>query len=235
MSWFEWLISQLRPGQPGFWLLVDALSAALLWWLKGSLSPRRANMARMVRWIGFPWLALMTGALSPELLGLSHLDWRTGLTFGVVYSAAVLGLLALITITTRHERLPVALESSGAMVLYGALYHGARQLHWCFLRALMLILVASLPVPVESAEYWAILAATALALPGVWMIRDPLGRTYGLIALAATAILFFYTANFWLCWALHVGIMLLSGTPAESQVAGTSTPAVGNLAPQPRR
>jgi hypothetical protein len=233
MSWLEWLISQLRPGQPGFWLLVDALSAALLWWLKGVLSPRRVDLARVVRWIGLPWLALMAGALSPELLGLSHLDWRTGLTFGVLYSAAVLGLLALIAVTMRSERQSVAQEASGATIFYAVLFHGARQLHWCFLRALMLIMFTSLPVPVASAEYWAILAATALALPGVWMTEDPLGRTFGLLALAATAILFFYTGNFWLCWALHVGIMFLSGTAVQSLPAGTRAPADGELHRQP--
>ena len=72
-----------------------------------------------------------------------------------------------------------------------------------------------LPNPPELVGYWAIWCAAGIILIELLLFRPgffPL--LIQLVALMTTSILFFYTRNFWLCWAMHVTVQLMTAPPA---------------------
>ncbi len=218
MTVLSWVGAQLRPDAPGFWLALDLLVAAALWMLPQRVGPRAETLGRPLRWLLLPGAALLAGAVSPQTLGLTGIDWQVGLTLGLTIIAGLLALLAIVRLTVR-EPAPFAGTPAvgGGTRLYALLHCGAQQFHWCFQRGALLAIFASfalLPASsISDPRYWATWAAVILALPGVLLVAAPTGapRFYIAIALVATAILFFYTRNFWLCWALHGGILLVAG------------------------
>jgi hypothetical protein len=130
--------------------------------------------------------------------------------------AGLLLLLAIVRLTVHELPHAVAPPVAGsAPMLYALLYGGAQQFHWCFQRGALLALflsVAALPESVMAApSYWATWAAVLVALPGVLLVAPGAPRLYTAIGLVATAILFFYTRNFWLCWILHSAILAFAG------------------------
>mgnify|MGYP003385887586 CR=1 FL=1 len=76
----------------------------------------------------------------------------------------------------------------------------------------------SLDVP----SYWSIWIAAALALP-FSLLHQPTAyhRLVKAAILVMTSILFFYTRNFWLCWAVHAIVWLLLAQPAAVSVSPT--------------
>ncbi len=232
------LLISLRLAAPGFWLLTDLLSGFALWLLARKRSRRWQNRALALRRLAVPYAALLVGAVAPQGMGLAGLDWQVGLTLGVGIAGGMLLLLGMAHVAARAAA-PAALPApspapetaGGAHLVYGLLYHGAQQFHWCFLRAALLGVVQSAVVlwPGRAAaaaapEYWAIWGAVLLALPSLWSTEAGLPRLHQAIALAATAVLFLYTRNFWLCWALHAGIMLFAG-PSHLHAAQPPRPA----------
>lgn len=215
MTLATWLGAQLRPDAPGFWLALDLLLAAALWMLTERSGRRGATQARTLRWVLLPGVALLAGAVSPQALGLADIDWQVGLTLGL---GIVLGLLLLLGLVRLSVREPVgesATAAGGGPLLYALLHGGAQQFHWCFQRGALLALFASFGGLPESTliapAYWATWTAVFVALPGLWLVAPGAPRLYTGIALVGTAILFFYTRNFWLCWALHSGILAFAG------------------------
>jgi hypothetical protein len=216
---WSWLGSQLMPGAPGFWLLIDMLASGVLWFALPRTPIRWQSLLRVLTWILIPWLALMLGVVSTQAMGLTHIDWQSTLTIGLGIVLTVLALFATVRYTLRTtEPLPAESEFLLAqphtpwLPFYAALYHGAEQLHWCFQRAVVAALLVTAPWTMETPAYWALWLATLLALPGIFRYRKGVVRLHALVALLATAILFFYTRNFWLCWLLHAGIMIMAGS-----------------------
>jgi hypothetical protein len=214
MTMASWVGAQLRPDAPGFWLALDLLVAAALWMLPVRYG-RRETLARPLRWIVLPSMALLAGALSPQALGLAGIDWQAGITLGLGIVLGLLLLLALVRLTVREPAGDPQEAAGSAASLYALLYGGAQQFHWCFQRGALLALfvsLAALPAAAMRAPvYWATWVAVLIALPGLLFVAPGLPRLYTGIALVATAILFFYTRNFWLCWALHSGILAFAG------------------------
>jgi len=96
-------------------------------------------------------------------------------------------------------------------------------LHWVFLRGAVWELLLALPSPPESPGYWAVWLASLLALPElVIQHRHTSQRIIAGVLLVTTAILFFYTRNFFLCWLLHASVRLLTG--AEQAGIDTAPP-----------
>lgn len=210
-TWGEWALLIVRPSGPGFWLLVDVLAAVGVSLLPVRALEGRASLLRAVRWLLVIFFALAAGALSPQALGMAGIDWETALRLGLPLVAGLLLLLALVRLAVRPEAGQAAGEPGA--VPYALLYAGAQQAHWCFQRAALLALFVALPSgnAGPAAAYWATWTAVLLALPGLLHLRSGWARLWSLVALASTAILFFYTRNFWLCWALHAGALLLAG------------------------
>lgn len=216
MTVATWLGTQLRPDAPGFWLAFDLLLAAALRLAAGRLPPRVGALALPLRWVLVPGVALLAGAVSPQALGLARIDWQVGLTLGLGIVFGLLLLLGLVRLTVRETADESAAGGAGGgPLLYALLHGGAQQFHWCFQRGALFVVFASfaaLPVSTIAAPaYWATWAAVFVALPGLWLVVPGAPRLHTSIALVATAILFFYTRNFWLCWALHSGVMAFAG------------------------
>lgn len=228
---FAWLLGALLPDAPGFWLIIDLLAGATLWFLLTRIPLRWQSLARMVRWLLIPWLALMLGVLSPQSMGLAHIAWQATLTVGLGIVLTVFVLLAAVRYTLGTTEPPPAgrdsllpAENTPLLPVFAALFHGVEQFHWCFLRALFVALLATAPFAMETPTYWAIWLATLVALPTVLLYRKGTVRLHALVALLGTAILFFYTQNFWLCWLLHGGIMILAGSAHTRAELNTPTP-----------
>ncbi|MGL4650611.1 MAG: hypothetical protein ACRC1H_14480 [Caldilineaceae bacterium] len=227
-NWSDWAQLFLRPSEPGFWLLVDLAAAMGFALLLAGLSLRRRNLLRATRWPVVPFLALMLGAVSPQGMGLAGIDWQATLRLGLPLVAGLLLLLALVRLAVRAEGagsgdLPNADSGTTAWAI---LYSGVEQLHWCFQRAALLAIFLALPSATTNAAYWATWMAVLLALPGLLLLPSGWSRLWNLVALAATAILFFYTRNFWLCWLLHAGTMLIAGPALLRSASPTSTRAM---------
>jgi hypothetical protein len=229
-AWGEWLLLFVRPDEPGFWLLVDLIAAVGFAVMLGG-SARRRNLVRALRWLVTPFLALLFGAVSLEAMGLAGVDRGQALRLGMPLVVGILLLLALVRLAVRPDPLaPPRASGEPGEVPFAILYAGVEQAHWCFQRAAMLTIFMALPVALSQPAYWALWAAIFIALPGLLFVPSGWARLWSFIALATTAILFFYTRNFWLAWALHAGIFLLagpsivrSGTTAAGSAAGQST------------
>ena len=209
MTLLSWFAAQLHPGAPGLWLVLDLLFALGLLLAGSWILATRQRLLRALRLLLVPWLALLAGAISPQWMGMAGVDWQVGLTLGLGFVLVMLALLGLTHLSVREPHLPPAARAESSLDV--ALAAGLEQFHWAFQRGALLILMPTWPGALEAPAYWAIWIATLLALPGIWLHRQGLTRLYALVALVGTAILFFYTRNFWLCWVLHAGVMLVGG------------------------
>lgn len=213
-----WLLSQLHWQRPGFWLLLSLLVSLVLLALRLWKPAFHRRPYYLGSRILVPYAGLLAGALSPRLMGLSDLDWLIGLGVGVILVFSIGALLVLIRITQGIDRTSVQRNGSILDVIWGA---GVQEFHWTFLRAATWEMLLASPVPVTLPAYWAVWIASALALPGIYTRSRTLPqRLIAVVVLMTTAILFFYTRNFWLCWLLHsVAHLLLGQQTFHSQAA----------------
>lgn len=217
---FDWFLTQLHWQRPGFWLLLSFASSAVLLLASWHLPVERRYLLRLARWFLIPYAGLIAGGLSPRLMGFIDLDWVAGLSLGVALIFTLWVLLLLIRATVHAD------DTSGqgqglrsTAISEQILWAGAQEFHWAFLRAASWELLLAYPTPVERPAYWAMWIASLLALPGVFVQYNHTSqRLIASVVLITTAILFFYTRNFWLCWLLHATSHLLLGqrwTPAK--------------------
>lgn len=220
-----------------FWIALSLLSAIPLLVWRGRLSPRQQRVGYLCRWLFIPYLGLITGALSPRLMGLGGIDWLVSLQIGVGLVLALVVLLILVRATVGPLTAPpqdgapqlgfpastlgpVFQPVRWAYAIRTPLITGAEQFHWCFLRAAVqesiLLGVGNSPPPM----YAALWIATLLSAPEALLRVDThLQRFVPFVSLVATAALFFLTYNFWLCWLLHALMVPLCTllTPAAAQ------------------
>lgn len=215
-----WIQSQLTPLSPGFWLALSFVSLPLVLIVGARLSMRRQRWLFAARWVLIPYAGLMTGGLSPRLMGLSKINWATTLGLGV---ALFFGLL-LLTIgvrifvisnsqdggETRQKSLDGS-RSGWADIGLTVLVTGAEQFHWSFIRGAIWALLLTWPQPFDgSPAYRSLWIATLVTLPEIWL--QPLAGSQRLlksVLLVVTAIVFFYTRNFWLVWLLYAAAWLV--------------------------
>jgi hypothetical protein len=177
------------------------------------IANRLYNNLWLVRWLLAPYLGLICGGVSPRLMGLTAIDWRTSLSFGVATICGVLLVLALVQATTATpgdpgaaqltEKAPSAALPSAAIYALRFLQSGAEEFHWAFLRGSLWELLLDAPNVLSVPAYAAVWLAAGLAGLGILVTHSGLMRMSKGIVLIATTILFFYTRNFWLCWLLH--------------------------------
>ena len=207
----EWIYSQLTPTAPGFWLALSLLTLPVALIVGARLSARGRRWLYAARWALIPYAGLLAGGLSPRLMGLSKIDWAVTLSLGVALffglTALAFGVRIFMATTGEAEssliqETRVGWSSSVVMVLM----IGAEQFHWSFLRGAIWELILTWPQPLsERPAYWAIWIATLISLPGVWL--QPINVPHRLVKsalLIITAVVFFYTRNFWLSWLVHV-------------------------------
>lgn len=208
---FDWLLAQLHPLRPGFWLLLS-VGLSLFFLAAGRVLPQQFRWwLRVGRWTLTPYLGLLVGGLSPRLMGLSDLDWVAGLGLGVGLIFAIWLFLALFQAALHREE-SASEPGSGLPGWQWITEAGAQEFHWSFLRGAVWELLLALPAPPALPGYWAVWLATALALPGIFTHHRQIPQQLiRLLLLLTTAVLFFYTRNFYLCWLLHASATFLIG------------------------
>ena len=234
-----WIQSQLTPQAPAFWLLLSLVSLPLVLIAATRVSKRGQRWLYAARWVLIPYAGLMTGGLSPRLMGLSKINWATTLSLGI---ALLFGLL-LLTIGVRifviansqpskqsdseeSDHSFSEPRSGWANIGLTILLTGAEQFHWSFVRGAIWELLLLWPQPLDgSPAYRAIWIATLITLPEIWL--QPLAgpqRLLKSVLLVMTAIVFLYTRNFWLAWLVHATAWLILTQRTPNIDANASAP-----------
>ncbi len=207
----EWFWGQLQPTAPGLWLILSLLSLVGLLLVRPWLRQPTRDLALLIRWLLIPYLGLISGGLSPRLLGLHTIDWLPSLSLGAGIAFTVLATLLVVRGVTTFSFAPTDRLSSATLQRSGWKHYarewlisGAEEFHWAFLRGSLWELFLRFPTPPATPGYLAVWFAALLA--GSELLFSPWGnqrRWLKLVVLLATTILFFYSQNFWLCWFVH--------------------------------
>ncbi|MFN8466829.1 MAG: hypothetical protein U0X20_14850 [Caldilineaceae bacterium] len=211
--------------EPGFWLIIAFVAAIVLLVARHYVrAPWRAWLAPAY-WLFIPYFALLVGAVSPRLMGLFWIDWRT--TFQV--GAGLLLVIGLLAVLAWLFVLPRAETGRGAGGSQRALWiglAGAEEWFWCFLRAALWEIALTAPQTQAAPLYLAVWGAALLALPLVLSLQES-GRLrlVKTAILVVTTVVFLFTRNFWLCWLIHASLAVLF-TPAavRAQPSTASSP-----------
>lgn len=174
------------------------------------------QVLRFAYYVGFPFLALIKGAMSLRLLGLSDLDWIRGIGAGVPLGLGAFLLLAwgwshYIRSLGRREvershlaEAQILSQPWGwPLILLETIYLEA---HWAFYRSGPLAVLG---------DYWGVFAGLGIVYLE-WATSPTLRRNLGTerqgeilwsgsLALVV-AILFLFTHNLWLCALIHLGL-----------------------------
>lgn len=207
-------------GEPGFWLVISVLFAVVLLAGRAYAPPAWRGALALAFWVLVPYLALLTGAVSPRLMGIYWLDWRAAFQVGAGLLLASLLLAAVARLLTSPSAEPT---NDGGWPQRGVwlLEAGAEEWFWCFLRAAFWELLLAWPQVVTLPLYTAVWAAGALALPFTLALQpNPALRLIKLAALIVTSTLFLYTRNFWLCWLVHAALVVVLAPGAVRGRAG---------------
>ena len=120
--------------EPGLWLVVAFVAAIVLLVARHYVpSPWRAWLAPAY-WFFIPYLALLVGAVSPRLMGLYWIDWRTTFQVGAGL-LLVIGLLALLAWLFVLPRAEAGAKVGWSVRLVWIGLAGTEEWFWCFLRA----------------------------------------------------------------------------------------------------
>jgi hypothetical protein len=100
--------------EPGFWLVLALIGAVVLLVARHYVpSPWRSWFAPLY-WLLLPYLALLFGAVSPRLMGIYWIDWRTTFQVGAGLLLAIVALAAIAWLfTTASAQVPPA-QPAGA-------------------------------------------------------------------------------------------------------------------------
>ena len=157
--------------EPGFWLVIAFVAAVVLLVARHYVAaPWRAWLAPAY-WFFIPYLALLVGAVSPRLMGLYWIDWRT--TFqvgaGLLLVIGMLAVLAWLFVLPRAESSP---GRSGSQRMLWIGLAGAEEWFWCFLRAALWEIALAAPQARVAPLYLAVWGAALLALPLVLLLQE---------------------------------------------------------------
>ena len=211
---------------PGFWLVVSLLCMLAATAAQPFLPRPWRGVAVLAAWLVVPYLALISGGVSPRLLGLRYLDWATTFRLGAGILLAVVVLAGVVRLAAADSRRSTPGARQGgvslAVVLRGFGWSGAEELNWCFWRGALWELFLVVGAPIDLPAYWAVWLAAAVNLPFALALQ-PNGwqRIIKGSALAVTSVVFIYTGNFWLCWLIHGMLWLMLG-PAPARKATTA-------------
>lgn len=220
----KWLHSSESLWQaPVGWLGISVLVGFCLLFLYPQASPPYRRLLRNTRWIVIPYFGLLTGGISPRLMGLAGINWFASFGFGLVLIGGVLVVLIIVRSVTSFSfsaLLPSAapraalpqhnLPRHDLSVRYAAAFPGsfldigAEEFHWAFLRSAAWEIFLAFPILAVQAGYWAAWVAVLLALPEVLRYQVTVSQRLCKCALlVTTTVLFLFTRNLWLSWLLH--------------------------------
>ena len=210
----SWLLEQLTlySAGAGLWLALSFLLAALTSGVMRFVAPDLERLVRVVRWVQLPYIGLILGGLSPRLMGLTEIDWASGLRVGVLLLAGLLTLLVMIRIGLHtDEELPQGTPLRRRASSLRLIESSAQEFHWCFLRGAVWELLLSLR---QRRSNQPSIGPSGLAprlrCAGIAIHRRQTSdRLITALALATTSTLFLFTRNFWLCWLLHLSIRVI--------------------------
>lgn len=205
------------------WLIVDVSIGLLLLLIYPLLAVRFRPPLFLIYWVIIPYLGLISGGLSPRLMGLTGINWLASFGLGLGLIGILLVLLLFIrTLLNLARDEPTGAQSSrpaahqgweaavraqpqaGGWSLWPVLQVGAEEFHWAFLRGALWETLLNAGFTILQASYWALWLAALLAVPAIWRNQaTPIQRLLKGAILLITTVLFFYTRNFWLCWFLH--------------------------------
>ncbi len=220
-------IQQLSWQRPGLWLVLSlVLSGVAAWW-----TPVEHRARRWWIWghqVLVPYAALLVGAVSPRLMGLTGIDWRVTLVQGIWVALVLLGFTALVRVALQRglAASPWTSSASNAGGFHRFLAAAAQEFHWCFLRGGL----TEIGMAVDAARpaYLATWLAVGLALPELLgRERSAPGRLAGVTVLLLTSVLFLYTRNFWLGVLVHWAARSLLSWGSEDRPE-SSTPHHGS-------
>lgn len=195
----------------GFWLAMALILGVAVSGAKPYLPSAVQPFLVPAYWVLTPYLALIAGGASPRLMGLSAIDWALSLRIGVGLALGVLAFALLARaassrtdeLSEKGDARPDPQHWLGILASVGLC--GAEEFFWSFLRGATAELFVTLSVTLDASGYWAVWLAALLAAPMAALTQPTtMHRLVKLAILAMTSVLFFYTYNFWLCWALHV-------------------------------
>lgn len=242
--------------QPGGWVLISLGSGILASWLlwialrvdarrSGQLAtflctPSGMALAKLARstWLILPgYAAVLLGAASPRLMGLTQIDWTAPFGSGLTFSVLSIAILLLAGLAYRRAKraseppwpsLAAGIAGSAGLLLEA----GALQWHWAFYRSATIEAAALTGVP--EPLYWGTWLGAGLILleacmsPTVWRDMRLPGqaepRMLQGVLLIASSVLFLLSRNFWLAWAMHSAVALT----LEPRLRGGVSPVPDN-------
>ncbi|MEZ4732051.1 MAG: hypothetical protein R3E79_33460 [Caldilineaceae bacterium] len=232
----------LRSGSlwqaPLGWLGASLLVGYGLIFFYQQTSPSYRRTLRNIRWLLIPYIGLLTGGISPRLMGLIGINLFASFGFGLVLIGSILALLIVIRSVTdfslstlptpqlnlllRSESLPIRYASS---LPDSVLDIGAEEFHWAFLRSALWESFLLVPLLATQAGYWAAWVTVLLALPEIFRYHQTFTQRLCKGALlVTTTVLFLFTRNLWLTWLLHtLGWTLLSPSVADHEQSASAT------------
>jgi len=92
------LLPELMPQTPLIWLLFTIITGLLLITGAEFISPQVRHRLQMVRWVLIPYLGLLLGGLSPQLMGLTYLPWLSAIELNGILLLSILGVAILVRI-----------------------------------------------------------------------------------------------------------------------------------------
>lgn len=204
----------------GFWLAMALILGIVAIASKPYLPSPAQPLLMPLYWVLTPYLALIAGGVSPRLMGLSTIDWALSLRIGLGFGLGVLAFALLaraasswtVQLPEQEDAQPDPRRWLGILASVGLC--GAEEFFWSFLRGATAELFVVHSVALDAPGYWAVWLAALLGAPIAALAQSAaIHRLVKLVILAMTSVLFFYTYNFWLCWALHaLSWMLLPST-----------------------
>ena len=196
------------------------------YWHEDATGTLVGEVALFVYHVGLPFVALIAGSISLDLLGLGtgwsrtdHLvgftltEWLTGIATAV---GAVMLVIVVLALNRRAMDAPPNRESTFVLVR-NAVYD---EVHWALYRAPFILIFAD--------AFFGAIVGIAVML-GEWMLRrsitrGPLERNHLLVLIlcaVVSAFLFVTTRNLWVMIAADLAVRLIANT-------------ISTTAPQPR-
>jgi len=223
-------LALFTPAEPGFWVVLAVVIPLLLRLFQRQFSATIRPLAWAPVSLLLPYLAFISGALSPRLTGIQQIDWmvtlQTGLpiTVGLLLLAGLVRLFLTGNLSVDPSPPQQKATLSFSVLLLGLAGAGLSEFFLCFLRGAVWEIFLRWPQEMATPGYWALWAALPLATP--WLtVRTELPQERFILAgiIIATTVLFFLTRNFWLCWPVHA---LMAGLLLKRPMShAPSTPA----------
>ena len=188
---------------PAFWLLLSFLSATGLRLSWHMLHPAWRTRLHWLRWLLIPYFGLLTGGISPRLMGLSAIDWQMSLSLGLSICFGVLIVLALVRSTVVSELVmakpvlseleedgfpnatpaerarPIGYNQPSALqaTFVRAWQAGVEEWQWCFLRGAIGEMIQNGVPLLALSNYWVVWIAGGVAELEVLFSRPALLQT----------------------------------------------------------